>query len=186
MEADAHGSTPEKVLLVQQDAVPLYLGFLEVDEQSHPKTGRLQVVDALGQVLVRELVHTLQLNDELFLHYQIGDIFPNILALVADGKGNLCLGTQTMQPKFPHQGPVVDLLQKSRAKYILNLEGGSDHALGEIHFRSVCIRVHPWPSKECIEPPENLARSQADLATDGHGCTRINSRKPVRRPSLEI
>src|SRR5260370_4229218 len=31
-----------EVLLVQQDALPLYLGFLEVDEPSHPKTVRLQ------------------------------------------------------------------------------------------------------------------------------------------------
>ena len=68
-------------LLVEEDALPFDPGFLEIDEHSDAKTGGLQVVDALRQMLVGKTFYTLQFYDEHVLNYQIGDIFAYVRPL---------------------------------------------------------------------------------------------------------
>src|SRR5439155_21046400 len=80
------------------------------------------------------------LYDKLFLHHQIGGVLANVLVLVANRKGNLGLRAQTAQRKLPDERPFVNLFQESRAQHISNLKCGSNHALCQVHFRSVSIR----------------------------------------------
>jgi hypothetical protein len=52
-----------QALRVQEDALPLHFGSLEIDEQGYSETGGLQIVDALRQMLVGKAVRTLQFHD---------------------------------------------------------------------------------------------------------------------------
>ena len=81
-----------QALLVQENALPLHPGFLEIDEQSYAQTRGLQVIDALRQMLVGKVVHALQFHEELFLNHQIGHILAHVLAFIANRKGDLSLG----------------------------------------------------------------------------------------------
>src|SRR6266446_3194202 len=103
-----------------------------------------------AKVFVSETVHTLQFDDELFLHNQISHVFAHVLPLVANRKvanrkRNLSLGAYTAQGQLPDQGALINFLQKSRSQNMGNLEGGANHRLRQIRFPSVSIRVHPWP-----------------------------------------
>ena len=139
-------------------------------------------MDAWRQMLVGKTVHALQFHDELFLNHQIGHRFADVLPFVAHRKSHLRFGAYTTQRELPDHGPFLDLLQESGAQHIGNLEGGPDHGLCQIRFRSVCIRVHPWPSVALLykfykykfcKRPRNLTRRARNLATDGRGYTQI-------------
>src|SRR6266581_8943283 len=47
------------------------------------------------------------------------------------------------------------------------------HSRGSPHL-SVCIRVHPWPKNQTSKA-DRTPKKTSDLATDGHGYTRMRS-----------
>jgi hypothetical protein len=53
-------------------SLPLHFGVLEIDQEREPQTGRFQIIYALGEVLARETLNALQLNDQLIIDEQIG------------------------------------------------------------------------------------------------------------------
>src|SRR6267142_3542216 len=125
-----------------------------------------------AQVFVSETVHTLQFDDELFLHNQISQVFAHVLPLVANQKvanrkRNLSLGAYTAQGQLADQGALINFLQKSRSQNIGNLEGGANHRLRQIRFPSVSIRgLSPIGSPK---EAKLSRRRRRILATDGHG-----------------
>jgi hypothetical protein len=55
-------------------------------KQSHAKTRGLQVVDAMGQILVGKPLLALQFHNDLFFNHEIGQIFAYLPAFVANRK----------------------------------------------------------------------------------------------------
>src|SRR4051794_20660835 len=99
---------------------PLHLGPLKIDEQRQLQLRRLQVVDALRQMLVRETLDTLQLDKQLIFNKQICKILAHRLLLIGNGKGNLRSYPQSAQNKFPGQSPLIYLFEESTSKHIGN------------------------------------------------------------------
>jgi hypothetical protein len=73
-------------------------------------------------MLLAEAIHAFQLDDELLPDHQVGDVFPHVLALVANRKRHLGPGAYATQCKFPEQGALIDLLQESGPEHICNLK----------------------------------------------------------------
>ena len=66
------------------DALPLDLGFLKVDEQSQPKVGGLKVIDALSHMFVREAVDTLQFDEQTVFSNEVGHVIADTMSFVDD------------------------------------------------------------------------------------------------------
>src|SRR5574342_131861 len=81
-------------------APPLYLRVSEVDEQGQVETRCLQVVDALRQVLVREVLDAFHLDKQAIFDQQIRRIRADVLALVGHREGRLGLHPQTAKTQF--------------------------------------------------------------------------------------
>ncbi len=94
--------------------------------------GGLEVIDALRQMRVGNVVHTLQFHDDLLLDHQVGHVFAHVLPFVANWRRNLSLGAHTTKRKLPKQGSFIDLLQESDTQHIGNFEGGANYGLCQI------------------------------------------------------
>ena len=91
---------------------------------------------------------------------------------VAHRERNLSLCAHATQAELAEQGMFLDLLQESGAQHIGNLEGGSNYGFRQIHVRSVCIRVHPWPIPDVPATAKNSHKDHPEL---GHGWTRMHT-----------
>ena len=79
-----------------EDSLPLDLGFLEIDEQTHGPSRSPQIVETLRNVCIGEMLSTFQLYDQHIFHKKISKVLTHALALVGNWKGDL-----SSRPKAP-------------------------------------------------------------------------------------
>ena len=58
----------------------------------------------------------MRLDNEYIFDQDVGVVFSNILALIADGKRSLSGGPDAAESEFPQQGTLVHLFKKSSAQ----------------------------------------------------------------------
>ena len=71
-----------RMKILVDDAFPLQLGILEVEQQCQLKTGDIQVTQHLCLMCVVERRHNLRVGDYQFIHDQIGIQRADMLAIV--------------------------------------------------------------------------------------------------------
>jgi len=76
-------------LEVEDDAAPFHFGFLEVEEEAEVQAGGSEVVQALSQVLVGEVLDALQLECQGAFDQDVGVEVADALVLLAYGEGGL-------------------------------------------------------------------------------------------------
>ena len=70
-------------------AFPLHSRPPEVDQQSQMQARSFQVIDALRQMLVRELLYAFDFDQQTTLHHQIRRIRTDMLSFVGDWERSL-------------------------------------------------------------------------------------------------
>ena len=121
------------------DALPLDLGLLEIDEKTDGLAGGSQIVETLRGVLAGEPLHTFQLDRQHAFDEEIGKVFSHRVPLLGDCKGSFGGSPDAAKAEFSEQCPLVDSLEKSGAQVMGDLKDGTQHAFGQ---RIDAIRVH--------------------------------------------
>jgi len=80
-------------------------------------------------MLVSELIHAFQLNDQLVLDEQISNVLAYSLPLITNRKRSLTRDIQRAEDKLPHQSPLINLLQKPGPKHVRHLVSRPDNRL---------------------------------------------------------
>ena len=140
MNTDEHRWKQTLCSLPKDNPLPFHLRLLEIHQQAQPAAGSSQVVEALSGVLVRKMLDAFQLDHQNIFHENVGKIFPNGLALVADRKRSLGDSADAQQIEFSQQGTLVDLLQESGAERVGNFKCRAQHALSQ--SREISFDVH--------------------------------------------
>jgi hypothetical protein len=72
--------------MIANDSLPLGFGFLEIDQQADGKAEGPEIVETLHHVLVVKPLDAFQLQDEDIFNDDVGEIFTDVMAFIADGK----------------------------------------------------------------------------------------------------
>jgi len=123
------------------DSLPLDLGFLEIDPETHRAAGGSQVVETLGGVLVGQAIHTFQLKHQHIFDEDIRKVFAGRMAFVTYGKRGLDGSSQATKAEFSQQRTFVDFLQKSGAQCVGDFKDGAQHLLSQRIHESAFIGV---------------------------------------------
>ena len=98
-------------------------------------TGGLQVVETLRYVCIGEVIHAFQFDNEHVFDQDIGIVFSNIPAFIADGKRGLSGSPDAPKGEFPKQStsytfsrnPAPKILETSRMAPITRSVRESGH-----------------------------------------------------------
>ena len=105
--------------------------MLEIEKERHGQAGCLQVAEALGEMRGRETIHAFQLDDENVFNYQVRVEFPYEPPLVNNRIGDLGDRRDAPKSQLVHQGPLVQLFQKSRTQGVRDFKRRSNDSFGE-------------------------------------------------------
>lgn len=117
----------ERESKIKNDAPPLHLRPLEVDEERDSQAGCFQVIDTLSHVLRAKLFNTLQLHNKSFFDNQIRKVFSDERSFVHYGIGSLLHHRFTTQDQFLRQRSLVDFFQEPTSQGVRDLIRSSDN-----------------------------------------------------------
>lgn len=90
------------------DSFPRELRPPKIQQESDPRIGSPEIIEALRGVLRREVLDALQLNDHLVLHQQIREVLADNFAFIPDRKRSLRLRIEPAKPNFLEQAALVN------------------------------------------------------------------------------
>jgi len=117
---------------------PGHFGLLEVDPESNGEFRGVQIIQALGQMFVREPFGALQFDDEFVFDQQIGEVLTHNMLFVHDRETNLSPRRNPSKLQFLQHGAFIDFFQEPASQRIRNLVRSADNPSNQFTF----IHVH--------------------------------------------
>lgn len=96
------------------DSFPRELRPPKIQQESDPRIGSPEIIEALRGVLRREVLDALQLNDHLVLQQQIREVLADNFAFIPDRKRSLRLRIEPAKPNFLEQAALVNFFRRTK------------------------------------------------------------------------
>jgi hypothetical protein len=120
-------------------AADVEFGPTEVDEEADGRSGRLEVIEALGCVEVRMLPAGLEFDDHGAFHHQVRNEITHDDSVIADFNALLLNDREPSFSQLMGQGVLVDPLEKAWAQRVGHLIRTPDDL-----FRQGIVDAHVW------------------------------------------
>ena len=85
-------------------------------------------------MLIGEVVHALQFNNQLILDDEISHVFTHGLSFVANPKRDLRFDADPVQRKFTNQGAFIDPLQEPGTQHVGDFERAANYLFSQFRF----------------------------------------------------
>src|SRR5207302_11513913 len=96
--------------------------MLEVQNNVARKTGDAEVIQHLPALMVRNALDRLRVNDELLLHYKIGDIFSHDLTFIHDPMPFLLSVWDASQAELHTNAVLINLVVQTLSSKLLDFD----------------------------------------------------------------
>jgi hypothetical protein len=111
------------------DPLPFDSRIVKIDEQAKSQVRGPKIVEALRRVFTSQTIHTLQLDHQLILNDNVGNILSDHVTLIRNSQRSLGASPDAAKPESPLQSPLVNLLKKPGPQSMGNLKHSTDHPL---------------------------------------------------------
>ena len=99
-------------------SLPFKTGAVEVDQQAQVQLSDMKVIENLGGMNLRQLLNRLEFQDDGIFNHQVGEVFTDDVAPVADCVGNVVAHRKTGCLQFVVEGVVIALFQKPEPRVL--------------------------------------------------------------------
>ena len=111
---------------LENNAFPLQLRMLEIEEDTYTKTTDSKVVQHLSAFVVRDTIDNFCVDDNRTERNQIWNEFTDAMAFVINRKARLLLIRYFLQSEFNSQRILVQLFIKPMPQRVQNFKGASN------------------------------------------------------------